>query len=989
MSVKNFKFVSPGVQVQEIDNSALPRSPGQPGPVVIGRARRGPAMRPVVVNSFSEFIENFGNPVAGGQGGDVWRNGNMSSPMYGTYAAQAYLKNSSPLTYVRLLGVEDPNESTSGGAGAAGWKESMDTAGTAGGGAMGLVLFNSGSTGLLHQDNGEIRLTGALAAVIYVEDANTMLRLSGTCLAVTGTSGGPKNGLGSQLIVRNSGGSREYVVAITAEDGSSKNITSSFNFTTDSSKYIRKVLNTNPQLTNGTITDASAQKGYWLGETFDRSVATHITSSDSFASLVWLYRDAGGTAADGGNHKNAMVAGQTPWVIANDPVQGIADVSTNWNPKDRQKLFKFHALTPGDWSNRNMKVSIANIKAPQNDSTPYGTFSVIVRQLGDSDNVVQVLERYDNCDLNPNSLNYVARKVGDENIVWDNAKRRYNVQDGNWPSRSNLIRIEMNTDVDAGLTDGGLLPFGMRGMITYADLITTGTEAGADGGRLKARAWLTGSAWGAPTYIGGAAAAHPRGSGKSAGDDLTLLWMYDSGSTTAGADTYLRAKVITPNPSLRVSASDGDLGNPTDAYFGYQTGRSNTSTRFDPSNADLLRPRGGMLNTFSSGSWMKETTVFTLDDLREGANDAVWWESGSHAAGKSLTVISGAVSGVLDAGYDRFTMPMYGGFSGLDIKEMDPFRNTLLLNGTPRTNYAFASVKRAIDSIAEPEVVDIDLALVPGVTNEGLTNHLINVCEDRADALAIIDLPGGFVPRAESTSESRNATTGVKTTVDNLRNRGISTSYACAFFPWVRARDGITGANVFMPPSVAALGTFSSSQRKTAPWFAPAGFNRGGLTEGAAGIPVVGVSQQLSKADRDKLYAANINPIAKFPAEGIVVFGQKTLQVTPSALDRINVRRMLLFVKKKIARVSTQVLFDPNVEVTWNRFKSLARPILDGVKDNFGLSEYRLVLDSSTTTPELVDRNIMYAQIFLKPTRAIEFIAIDFNVQRTGAAFDD
>ena len=98
---------------------------------------------------------------------------------------------------------------------------------------------------------------------------------------------------------------------------------------------------------------------------------------------------------------------------------------------------------------------------------------------------------------------------------------------------------------------------------------------------------------------------------------------------------------------------------------------------------------------------------------------------------------------------------------------------------------------------------------------------------------------------------------------------------------------------------------------------------------------------------------------------------------------------MLLFVKKRIAKVATQVLFDPNVEVTWNRFKSLARPILDGVKDNFGLSEYRLVLDNSTTTPELVDRNIMYAQIFLKPTRAIEFIAIDFNIQRTGAAFDD
>ena len=199
----------------------------------------------------------------------------------------------------------------------------------------------------------------------------------------------------------------------------------------------------------------------------------------------------------------------------------------------------------------------------------------------------------------------------------------------------------------------------------------------------------------------------------------------------------------------------------------------------------------------------------------------------------------------------------------------------------------------------------------------------------------------------------------------------------------------MNGAIVWMPPSVAAIGTFSSSQRKTQVWFAPAGFNRGGLTEGAAGIPVVGVSQQLTKKERDQLYDANINPIAKFPAEGIVVFGQKTLQVTPSALDRINVRRLLIYLKKRISRVATQVLFDPNVEVTWDRFKSLAEPILQDAQANFGLSEYRLVLDSSTTTPELIDRNIMYAKVFLKPTRAIEFIAIDFNIARTGASFAD
>ena len=141
--------------------------------------------------------------------------------------------------------------------------------------------------------------------------------------------------------------------------------------------------------------------------------------------------------------------------------------------------------------------------------------------------------------------------------------------------------------------------------------------------------------------------------------------------------------------------------------------------------------------------------------------------------------------------------------------------------------------------------------------------------------------------------------------------------------------------------------------------------------------------------DRDDLYAANINPIAKFPAEGIVIFGQKTLQTTPSALDRINVRRLMIFVKKRISQMATTILFDPNVQTTWKRFTSMVEPFLSEVKAQFGLSDYKLILDATTTTPELVDRNIMYAQIFLKPTRAIEFIAIDFNITRTGASFDD
>jgi phage tail sheath protein FI len=185
------------------------------------------------------------------------------------------------------------------------------------------------------------------------------------------------------------------------------------------------------------------------------------------------------------------------------------------------------------------------------------------------------------------------------------------------------------------------------------------------------------------------------------------------------------------------------------------------------------------------------------------------------------------------------------------------------------------------------------------------------------------------------------------------------------------------------------LGVLGSSEKRSFLWFAPAGFNRGGLSDGAAGIPVTSVTERLISRDRDTLYEASINPIASFPSSGIVVFGQKTLQERQSALDRINVRRLVIYLKKQISILSTKILFEQNVQSTWNRFTALVEPFLAQVKTNFGITDYRLVLDDTTTTPDLVDQNILYAKIMVKPARAIEYIAIDFVVLNTGASFDD
>jgi len=978
MSVKNYRFVSPGVFVNEIDNSQLPASPAGIGPVIFGRAISGPALRPTTVNSFEEFVNIFGAPSAGGGGDDIWRQGNnATAPTYGIYAAQAYLRNSSPLTYVRLLGAD--KEGSSGGAagGEGGWLADN---------AYGLVIFETGSG----VQNTAV-LTGALGAIFYGADSNVTFELSGTIATITSGSSAALAGqiyassasvTGAGPVVASLAGNREFKLLV--KDGANTVEEAVFNFSQNDAKYIRKVFNTNPQRTNSGI--STNVKKYFLGETFDRHLVATLEAGQSlgWASIVQL-RGTGSTT-QGRDFNGGLTNAQSPQVI-----------SCRLSPSDLpQDLFKIVALgEAGDWTNKNIKVSVQDIKVSTTDAG-YGSFSIVVRHLSDSDNVVRVIEQFNNCDLNPDSLNYVARKVGDKRLVWSDDERRYRVE-GNYDNRSNHIRLEMNDDVEAGI-DARLLPFGFNGFVKYNDedgdnALSGGVATALGDAATRHGLWLSGSAATVYAEVGGTPMHINSGSLLIVSGNYPPDTNTDGSEDPVGVFAAYSASVFYPSLELRVNASDGNLSNPTDAYFGFQTSETAGSTVFDKSTIDLLRPRGGLMGAmFSAGTSnnTERSMVFTLDDISGSSGT---WESGSHndtATGEgSLTYANGPVTGVLDAGYDRFTVPLYGGFDGNDIFEMDPFANRAI-GASESTSYEFYSIRRAIDSTADPEVVQMNLAAKPALTNNVLTTHLIRTCEDRADALAVVDLPDNYVPREESTAAVRNNNdSNIRQAILNLRDRQLNTSYGCTFYPWVRARDTINGTMVWLPPSIAAIGTFSSSQRKTQVWFAPAGFNRGGLSEGAAGIPVVDVAHRLTRKNRDDLYDANINPIAKFPAEGIVIFGQKTLQTTPSALDRINVRRLMIFVKKRISQMASTILFDPNTKTTWLRFLSRVEPFLAEVKTNFGLSEYKVVLDETTTTPELIDRNILYAQIFLKPTRAIEFIAIDFNISRTGASFDD
>jgi phage tail sheath protein FI len=227
--------------------------------------------------------------------------------------------------------------------------------------------------------------------------------------------------------------------------------------------------------------------------------------------------------------------------------------------------------------------------------------------------------------------------------------------------------------------------------------------------------------------------------------------------------------------------------------------------------------------------------------------------------------------------------------------------------------------------------------------------------------------------------DSNALTDSISTVVSQVTT--LDSNYTATYWPWLRITNPSNNVPLWVPPSVMLPGVLAFNDAVQHPWYAPAGLNRGSLTA------VSDTYKRLSQSDRDSLYQARVNPIANFVNEGIVVFGQKTLQARPSALDRINVRRLLIAVKKFIASSTKYLVFEQNTAATRNRFLSIVNPYMADVRAKQGLYAFRVVMDQSNNTPDLIDQNILYGQIFLQPTRTAEFIILDFNIQPTGAGF--
>ena len=320
-------------------------------------------------------------------------------------------------------------------------------------------------------------------------------------------------------------------------------------------------------------------------------------------------------------------------------------------------------------------------------------------------------------------------------------------------------------------------------------------------------------------------------------------------------------------------------------------------------------------------------------------------------------------------GVAPWTVKFTGAEAGIDTKTEYTLGDNLYgfdMNETSKAGYI--GYKKALDILSNQDEYDINMLAMPGVIKEHhilIANAGIDMCEDRGDTFFVMDLAG-------KDSSVNNAV---------AQASGLDTNYAAVYYPWVKVLDTAANKPVFVPPSVIVPGAIAASDRIAAEWFAPAGLNRGVLGN------VLEAKIRLNQAERDVLYNAKINPIATFPATGVCIWGQKTLQSRPTALDRINVRRLLITLKKFIASSSKYLVFEQNTIQTRNRFLNIVNPYLESVQQRQGLFAFRVIMDETNNTPTEIDRNRLIGAIYLQPTKTAEFIVLDFNVLPTGATF--
>ena len=668
------------------------------------------------------------------------------------------------------------------------------------------------------------------------------------------------------------------------------------------------------------------------GNTKDGQATASSRNKDKNATLVYNSRDGLYYRMNADNTDVVYVQldmndYKSPYRYASTPWI-VSNLKGDMKHVDVTKLFRFHTISDGDSSNYDVKVSIENIKPDE------GTFDVVVRRIDDADESIIVLERFGKCSMVPGDSNYIAYRIGSF--------------DGTYEVKSKYITVEVNESTASRTS----VPCGFLG---YPIPKYDGTPIEGDGN--------TGVSFPTIKY------------NTMYDEDVKNRKQYFGLSSWIGVDidtfTFKGTKAYIDNPKFlshgfhldsRLDSKNGGISSITvDNESGYEFDCVNTNSRTNTlSEAPIIGTEDEMYGSIYENTNLRKFTVFFY-----GGFDG--WDV--YRDKRTNT--------------DEYKMSKYKGYINLGSgdgysfnKIKDPSALKLNENGITSDWYAYLS---GIRQFANPEETDINVFATPGidyVNQKLLVEEAIEMIEEeRADSIYVITTPDKPSGASDMVDDMYNA----EEAVYNLEDTEIDSNYACTYYPWVKYEDVDNNQYIYLPPTKDAVRNFAQTDNTSYSWFAPAGINRGS-------VDCVRAHFITKLADEDTLYEGRINPVKTFAQDGVKIWGQKNLQINESQLNRISVRRLLLRIRKLIAISCLGLIFEPNDATVKQSFLTTVTPILDNIRSNRGVSDYRIEVND---TVESRERRELPCKIYIKPINALEYITIDFIVTPEGVSFDD
>ena len=722
-------------------------------------------------------------------------------------------------------------------------------------------------------------------------------------------------------------------------------------FDPESVNYFAKVLNTDPEQIES--------RGHYLYAHWDvdRRVSTPsdvgvLKQDGSLANIseVGFCLHSSGDPRTSITKKPDFESFDTRFKTACSPYiqsQGFGQGGT----KEFYDLFKLHALDDGAVANDRFRVLISNIIAPSVEGD-YGSFDLALESFYSDPIQGEALIAWKRLSLDPDSKNFIGRIIGDKHMYYDfdrvTSKQRL-VEEGDFDVKNNYVRVEVSELVKSKEVPSSSLPCGFKSYRTlnteFTDLFN---EQGDNNGANKLLV-------------------------DNALDGLKVLPLpLVKTITRASGDAFEASEALAWGVKFAKKQSAEDHKETSEIRFNDSI---RSWTKFYP---DMDGDNSFAKDSSESFS-LERIAVDNPADIDWGTAEYV--RSGTHDSKSFITLSSAAAIG-RNIRYLKFRFIMQGGFDGLDIFNKEKAEMSSLAahreandenSNNTFTGATVQAFRRAVDVLADKSATELQLLAIPGMREPVVTDYAITACESRFDAMLVMDIEE--VDRGNAIIVDPAVKPSVSQIISNFETRQLDTSFAAAYFPDVIMRRSSNGAPLQVPPSVGMLGVMSLNDTLADPWFAPAGLTRGRLN-------ALNSKVQMNRDVLNDLYDADINPIYEPAGRAgeVYAFGQKTLMQNQSALDRINVRRLLINLRRKVKNIANTLLFEPNRASTLARFSSLVEPIMAEVQARQGVERYKVQIDTSTTTQNDVENNTIRGKIYLQPTKSVEFISLDFVV---------